>query len=267
MRPTAPASGPTAPTPSTSPPSRVAGLLRRLTLITVTAGLVGACASTQNPSARTKSDPLEPMNRVVFSFNDAVDRTVLKPVAVAYVNHVNEGYRGMFGNFFGNLGDGWTAVNQLLQGKPYLAFTDLTRFAINSTFGILGLVDLAGEFGLEKHKEDFGQTLGRWGVGPGPYLVLPLLGMSTVRDAAGLVPDYFGNPLIYIDDDAVAWGLVGFGFVNARAALLPAERLLEGATLDKYTALRDAYLQRRRNLVYDGDPPDQAPDYDDPTQD
>ncbi len=242
-------------------PLRRAPLVRVAASAALACALAGCASTGQQGGARDKTDPLEPMNRAVFAFNDAVDRAVLKPVAQKYTDWLHPGVRGMVTNFFGNLGDAWTSVNQLLQGKPYLALTDFTRFTVNTTFGFLGIVDLASELGLEKHKEDFGQTLGRWGVGPGPYLVLPLLGMSTVRDTVGLVPDYYGYPLVYTNHDRYYWSARTLEFVNIRAGLLPAEKLLEAATLDKYSAYRNGYLQRRRNQVYDGDPPEE--DFDD----
>ncbi|MFT3801953.1 MAG: VacJ family lipoprotein [Burkholderiaceae bacterium] len=244
---------------------RRSGLARAVGAAALAAALAG-CASTGQPGAqRSKDDPLEPMNRVVFEFNEAIDRAVLKPVAQKYTDWLHPGVRGMVSNFFGNLVDVWTAANQLLQGKPVLALSDLTRFTVNTTFGFLGVVDLASEIGLQKHKEDFGQTLGRWGVGPGPYLVLPFFGMSTVRDAIGLVPDYYGNLLTYADHDRYYWSARTLEVIDLRAGLLPAEKLLEGATIDKYSAYRNGYLQRRRNQVYDGDPPedDDVPKYDD----
>lgn len=228
-----------------------------------TALLSGGCASTAGPASAR--DPLEPMNRTVYRFNDAVDRAVLKPVAQRYQEFVPENLRNAIGNVFGNLSDLWTAANQLLQGKPVEAVSDLSRFVINSTLGFAGLADIATPMGLEKHNEDFGQTLGRWGMPAGPYLVLPLLGPSSLRDAPSLYVDYQADPLLAIDSTASRNSLFTMRVVDTRAGLLRAERVVEGAALDRYALIRDGYLQRRRNQVYDGDPPptpDDDPGYD-----
>jgi phospholipid-binding lipoprotein MlaA len=225
--------------------------------------LLGGCASAAGPASAR--DPLEPMNRAVYRFNDAVDRAVLKPVAQRYQDIVPEGFRDVIGNVFGNLADLWTAANQLLQGKPVEAVSDLSRFVINSTLGFGGLADIATPAGFEKHNEDLGQTLGRWGVPAGPYLVLPLLGPSSLRDAPSLYVDYKADLLQAIDSTAARNSLFGLRVVDTRAGLLRAERVIEGAALDRYALIRDGYLQRRRNQVYDGDPPptpDDDPGYD-----
>jgi phospholipid-binding lipoprotein MlaA len=238
-------------------------LLRAGLLALLVAGAAG-CATTGS-GARSAKDPLEPMNRAVFAFNDAIDQAVLKPVARAYVDCVHEGIRGVIGNLFGNVADVWTGVNQLLQGKPMLALGDLSRFAINSTLGFFGVVDLASEIGLPKHKEDFGQTLGRWGVPAGPYLVLPILGPSSVRDTAGLPLDVGADPVRQIPNENQKWSAYSARVVDTRAGLLPAEKVLDGAALDKYSFIRDGYLQRRRSLVFDGNPPDDE-ELDDPRE-
>jgi len=227
------------------------------------AALLGGCATAGGPAAGR--DPLEPMNRAVFEFNDAVDRAVLKPVAKAYHDRLPEDFRAIVGNFFGNLADLWTAVNQLLQGKPAEAASDLSRFAINSTLGFAGLADIATPAGFDKHHEDFGQTLGRWGVPTGPYLVLPLLGPSNFRDAPARIADAQGDLVLTIDSAGRRNNAIVVRTIDDRAGLLRAERLVEGAALDRYAFIRDGYLQRRRNLVYDGNPPmspDDAPAYD-----
>ncbi len=207
--------------------------------------------------ARYRRDPLEPMNRKVYAFNDAIDRVVTKPIAQAYVDYIHPGVRTMVGNVFGNLGDVWTSVNQLLQGKPVLAFSDLGRVLINTTLGFGGLGDVASEMGIEKHREDFGQTLGRWGVPTGPYLVLPVFGPSNFRDSPGLGVDLSVDPLGKVAQDGAYWSAWAARAVGTRADLLRGERLVDGAALDKYSFIRDGYLQRRRSLVYDGDPPDE----------
>ncbi len=231
--------------------------------VLVAAGLAGGCAAPGGPAAAR--DPLEPLNRAVFRFNDAVDRAVLKPVAQGYHDYVPENLRIPVSSVFGNLADLWTAVNQLLQGKPVEAISDLGRFVINSTLGLGGLADIATPIGLEKHHEDFGQTLGRWGVPSGPYLVLPLLGPSNLRDAPARIVDYAGDPLLAIDSTGQRNNAALLRVVDDRAQLLRAERVVEGAALDRYAFIRDGYLQRRRNLVHDGNPPpsdDDAPAYD-----
>jgi phospholipid-binding lipoprotein MlaA len=207
-------------------------------------------------AAPVNYDPFEPVNRAIFGFNDTVDAAVIKPVARAYVDYVNDGIRLTIGNMLSNLTDLWTGFNQLLQGKPGLAISDFSRFLINSTLGFVGMADVAREVGLEKHREDFGQTLGKWGVGAGPYLVLPILGPSSVRETAGLPLDFAGNPMSYIKDNTEFWAAWAARTIDTRAGLLPAEKILEGAALDKYSFIRDGYLQRRRNLVYDGNPPE-----------
>lgn len=208
------------------------------------------------------ADPLESFNRSMYAFNDAVDRAVLKPVAKGYQAAVPILFRDMVGNFFGNLGDAWVALNQLLQGKPAEAFSDLSRVAVNTTLGFGGLADVASEMGIEKHDEDFGQTLGVWGANSGPYLYLPFFGPSSVRDGLGRVVDIAGDPLGEFDSQALTNGLWFTRAVDTRLRLFPAERLLEGAALDKYSFTRDAWLQRRRNQVYDGNPPPDEGDRD-----
>lgn len=226
--------------------------------------LAGGCATIPPDAGSNPVDPLERMNRHVFEFNDRVDRAVLKPVAQGYVAVVPEPVRGCVSNFFANLGDVSNAANNLLQGKPVEAVSDICRIAINTTVGVLGCFDVASKMGLEKHNEDFGQTLGRWGLGSGAYLVLPLLGPSSVRDAVGRVPDAYVDPANAAGDDARARNaLFAIETIDLRARLLDAGRLLEAAALDKYRFTRDAYLQRRRNLVHDGNPPREKEEDDD----
>lgn len=215
--------------------------------------LTAGCATVRAPSP---ADPFEGFNRSVQRVNDAVDEAVLAPVARGYRDLVPQPIRTGVGNFFGNLGDGWSAVNHFLQGKLEGGLNMTLRTAVNSTFGLAGLLDIATEAGLERRSEDFGQTLGRWGVGPGPYLVLPLLGPSTVRDAAALPLDMAATStaqLGFADGERVAAAMLSV--VDTRARLLGASRLLEEVALDRYSFLRNAFLARRRNLVYDGDPP------------
>lgn len=218
--------------------------------------VLSGCATTAN----NPQDPLEGYNRAVFSFNDAVDRTVLKPTATAYKKVVPGFAQTGVNNFFGNLSDAWSSVNNFLQGKGEDGATDFGRFALNSTFGVLGLFDIASEAGMPKHNEDFGQTLGKWGVPSGPYLMLPLLGPSTVRDTAALPADFAGDIWKYKDPTNVRNIGAAVRIVDKRAVLLDASSLMEEAALDRYEFLRDGYLQRRQSQVYDGDVPRQADD-------
>ena len=213
--------------------------------------LLGGCASTGNPR-----DPLEPLNRGIYQFNDAADTVLFRPLAEIYQGVLPQFARTGVSNFFSNFQDVIVAVNNLLQGKVTDAGMDLCRIVVNSTIGVLGLIDIATEFGLEKHQEDFGQTLGHWGIGTGPYIVIPFLGPSTVRDGFGLIADWKSDPLTYIKPNRTRNALFGLFFVNRRAELLEASKILEVAALDPYEFVRDAYLQRRRNLIYDGRPPD-----------
>jgi phospholipid-binding lipoprotein MlaA len=208
-------------------------------------------------TARDPRDPLEPLNRTVYKFNDALDKAVTKPVAKGYRAVVPPPVRGGITNFFGNFRDVTTAVNNLLQLKVPRAASDVGRILVNSTVGILGFFDVASRLGLEKHDEDFGQTLGRWGVGSGPFVMLPLLGPSTARDTVGLVGDYFTDPEFYLfNHTPESYIVFGTRVINLRANLLAVEGVLDQSGLDQYTFLRDAYLQRRRNQIYDGNPPD-----------
>lgn len=219
--------------------------------------LLTACAS--GPMAN-RADPLEPFNRSVFSFNDFADRTVLKPVATAYRDVTPDLVQRGVRNFFGNLEDAWSFVNNLLQLKGEGAASSLMRFSVNTVFGLGGILDLASEAGLERFPEDFGQTLGHWGVGPGPYIVLPLLGPSTLRDTVALPVDIRGDLVAQTQDVTTRNTLLGLRIVDKRASFLKAESVVDGAALDKYSFIRDAYLQRRRNAVYDGNPPEEEPE-------
>ena len=222
------------------------------------AALAAGCATPQRP------DPLERFNRDVFAFNEAVDKYVIVPPATLYRDLVPQGVRRSVDNFFNNLKDAWSAVNLLLQGRPTDATNDFMRFSVNTVLGIGGVFDVGTEVGLEPHREDFGQTLGRWGVAPGAYLVLPILGPSTLRDAVGLPVDFKASPDQIAETVETRNALTALRVVNARAGLLGATDLLDDIALDKYTFVRDAYLQRRRSLVYDGEPPDEE-ERDDPS--
>ncbi|KAF7599071.1 MAG: ABC transporter [Candidatus Dactylopiibacterium carminicum] len=224
----------------------------RLLLALVCLGL-SACASV--PGERPDVDPWEGINRKVFAFNETLDKHALRPVAQGYEKVVPLPARTGVSNFFGNIEDLWTGVNNLLQGKPVDGGVDFGRFALNSTVGILGFFDVASEMELDKHEEDFGQTLGRWGVGSGPYLMLPFLGPSTVRDGFGKGADFLASPTQQIPGWQTRTGLTALGLINTRAQLLGADAALEQAALDKYAYLRDFYLQRRLSQIYDGRPP------------
>lgn len=209
----------------------------------------GGCAST-NPK-----DPLESFNRGVYQFNDTLDRAVTKPVAQGYDAVMPPPLKLMVSNFFSNLNDITVAINNLLQFKIVEALSDGGRVVVNTTVGMFGVADVASAVGLKKHNEDFGQTLGRWGVNSGPYLVLPFFGPSSVRDGVGLVADSGTNPLQRIDPVDERNQIIAAGVVDKRAILLNKEEVLDTAALDRYTFIRDAYIQRRQSLVYDGDPP------------
>jgi phospholipid-binding lipoprotein MlaA len=228
--------------------------IRLLLVLTALAGL-GGCATTGAGS----NDPLEGYNRAMFGINDAVDKVIVKPVASGYKAVMPEFARTGVTNFFANLGDIWIGINNVLQGKVGAGVSDLGRFAINSTIGIVGLIDVASKAGLEKHNEDFGQTLGRWGVGSGAYVVLPFFGPSNVRDGfSRLVIDWHGDPLWYVGNVPTRNELIGVRVIDDRANLLDVSRLAEEAALDHYAYVRDAYLQRRRSLIYDGNPPPES---------
>ena len=241
-------------------------ILRRflgVSLLTALVGLGGCATTGGNPD-----DPLEGYNRAMFRFNDGVDKAIIKPVASGYKAVMPEFARTGVTNFFSNLGDVWIGVNNMLQGKLGAGASDFGRFAINSTVGILGLFDVASNAGLDKHNEDFGQTLGRWGMGSGAYVVLPILGPSTVRDGISrLAIDWHGDPLWYVGNIPTRNELLGVRAVDSRANLLDAGRLAEEAALDPYAYVRSAYLQRRRNLIYDGNPPRESDPNPDPQRD
>ncbi|WP_374584200.1 MlaA family lipoprotein [Ideonella dechloratans] len=202
-------------------------------------------------------DPYESLNRKVFEFNDKLDANVLKPVAETYQKVVPSMVRSGVSNALGNLGDVWSAVNQLLQGKVGNAGEMTFRVLTNTVFGIGGLMDPATELGMERRSEDFGQTLGRWGVPPGPYVVLPLLGSSTARDTAATPVDMYASLDTQLTSGTSATlGVSVLKVVNTRANLLGASQLLDQIALDRYSFIRDAYLARRRSQVYDGNPPD-----------
>jgi phospholipid-binding lipoprotein MlaA len=228
-------------------------------VLMVSTALLQGCATRQNP------DPLESMNRKVFSFNETLDDAVLKPVATGYKFVTPQPVRTAISNFGGNLKDIWSAINLFLQGHPGDGATQLMRVSVNSTFGLAGLIDIATPMRLERQSEDLGQTLGVWGVKPGAYIVWPFLGPSTLRDSVGIPGDlYFSATTVFGSSPDVYW-VSALTLVNARAGVLDVSNLLGDVALDKYSFVRDAYLQRRQNQIYNGEPPEENDDdYDNP---
>jgi phospholipid-binding lipoprotein MlaA len=222
--------------------------------------LLAGCASTGNPN-----DPLEGYNRAMFGFNEQVDKVVVKPAAQVYEAVLPSPARTAIGNVLGNLGDPWIGLNNMLQGKFAEGMSDLMRFAFNSTWGLLGLLDIASEAGLPKHDEDLGQTLGRWGVGEGAYIVLPFFGPRTVRDAVALPADMMANEPFRIDHVPTRNTVLGTRLVHGRSVLLGTERTLDEAALDRYAFVRDFYLEQRRYKVEDGRQERMYEDFDDPS--
>ena len=225
-------------------------LIQKTYPLLISLALVG-CASTGGPV--NPKDPWEPYNRSMYKFNDAVDKAVLKPVAQGYGTAMPEFGKTMVTNFFSNLDDILVTINDVLQFKFSQAASDGTRVLFNSTFGLLGFFNVAS--GLEKHNEDFGQTLGYWGVGPGPYVVLPFFGPRTVRDSFGLAVDSFASPVRLISSVPIRNELYVTRTVDTRTGLLDNEKVLDEAAMDRYAFIRDGYLQQRRSLIYDGNPP------------
>lgn len=209
------------------------------------------CAANGDPR-----DPLEPMNRAIHSFNEGFDRYLLRPVAEGYDAVMPTFAQTSVRNFFANLDDVTVVANDILQLKLEQGARDFMRLAFNSTFGMFGLLDVAGEMGLKKNNEDFGQTLGRWGVGTGPYLVLPIMGPSDIRDTAGFMVDSSYTDLVRNHDDVSTRNpVLALRLISRRADLLDAKRAMDAAALDGYEFSRDLYLERRRGLVHDGKPP------------
>jgi phospholipid-binding lipoprotein MlaA len=219
---------------------------RNLLAVLLLGGVLSGCASGPNANPR---DPLEPFNRGVSRFNDAVDGAVLKPVATVYRDVTPDPVRTGVSNFFGNLRDVWSAINATLQLRPLEASENALRFGVNTVFGLGGVLDIASEMGIQRTALDFGQTLGRWGIPAGPYLVLPLFGPSSVRDAAGFGVELRGDLVGHFDNIPTRNSLTALRVVDTRANLLRASAMLEGAALDKYSFTRDFYLQRRQNQI------------------
>lgn len=226
--------------------------LKRYLLLSLATAMVG-CASIPAGVEPSPHDPWEPFNRSVFEFNEGLDAYVLKPVVAGYRFVLPEFVRDGIYNFFSNYSDIYTALQNLLQGKPDYAFSDLMRVVVNTTMGLGGLIDLATPGGLEKHKEDWGQTFGVWGVPSGPYVVLPFFGPSNVRDTFGTVADLESDYLFrLLPDVALRNSLTGLRVVNARNTYYEAGDLLDGAAIDKYSFMRDAYIQRRQYQINEG---------------
>jgi phospholipid-binding lipoprotein MlaA len=235
----------------------------KLAPLSLVAALLMGAAVVQAQTA-SPQDPLERINRPIFSFNEGLDRNVLQPVASGYRKVVPSMVRTGVGNFIGNFGDAWSAVNQFLQGKPQEGVSMSFRVLVNTTLGLGGVLDWGTELGLERQSEDFGQTLGRWGLGAGPYLVLPLLGPSSVRDTGGLVLDLQTSPsAVLFSSTSDAAGASVLQVVHRRSELLDATRIVDDIALDKYQFIRDGYLARRNSQVYDGNPPEKPEEDDD----
>ncbi|NBV02049.1 MAG: VacJ family lipoprotein [Burkholderiaceae bacterium] len=232
----------------------------RRALLALVSTLLFACASIPAGTQPSEADPWEPMNRAVFAFNEVLDEYLLKPITAAYRFILPEIVRDGIYNVFGNYNDIYTALNNLLQGKPALAFNDFMRVMVNTIFGLGGLLDVATPAGLEKHKEDWGQTFGVWGVPAGPYVVLPFFGPSSVRDTFGTIADLESDYLFtYVKDIGLRNSITALRVINARNTYYEAGDLLEGAAIDKYTFLRDSYIQRRAYQINDGRTSDKEP--------
>jgi phospholipid-binding lipoprotein MlaA len=225
-------------------------LLGTVVFALILSALAGCATTANNPR-----DPLEGFNRAMFSFNDALDGAIMKPVAQGYQSVLPPLIRAGVSNFFSNVDDVWEAVNNALQGKIDEALQDVMRFAVNTVMGLGGILDIASDMGLQKHNEDFGQTLGKWGVGSGPYLVLPFFGPSSLRDGGGLLVDWHYDPVFRVSNVPARNTLITARAIDTRAELLGTTDVLEQAALDKYTFVRDAFFQYRRSQIYDGNAP------------
>ena len=227
-------------------------LLKNILLI-LSLTLLSACASV--PGGPTEGDPFESYNRAMFSFNDNLDTYLLRPVAEGYDTVMPSPVKTGVSNFFSNIGDIFVILNDLLQFKFVQAIEDTSRFIFNSTIGLYGLIDVATPMGLPKHNEDFGQTLATWGVGSGPYIVLPFYGSRTLRSTGGLIVETMHAPINEIENLDTYYATFALETIDTRYKLLQASRIVDQAALDKYSFIRDAYLQHRKNLIYDGNPP------------
>ena len=218
--------------------------------------LIQACASVPNPNPDPRH-PWESLNRNVYGVNDALDRSVLRPVAIAYRDGLPYWIRKGASNFFGNLSDVWSVFNHAITLEGRAVRDSLGRVLVNSTAGVLGVIDVATDLNLEKNHADFGVTLGRWGISPGPYVVLPLLGPYTLREIVALPLDRKGNLVSQVVDDNLRTGLTVLNYVDDRAIYLKVTDVMEGASLDAYSFTRDAYLQRQRYRQFNGSPPEE----------
>lgn len=223
-------------------------------LLAALAATSGCAANGNSVRTAPETDPWEPTNRSIYAINDTVDRYTLKPIARGYRTVVPSVVRTGVSNFSNNLSTPASAFNNLLQGKPIRSLSDVTRFVINTTIGIGGLFDPAAAGGLERYNEDFGQTLAVWGVPDGPFVVLPIVGPSTLRDAVAFPVNWVTDVQFWIDESSVRDKINGLRLVDLRHRLLPADRFLEESK-DPYVTLRESYLQNRRFEIYDGDPP------------
>ena len=235
-------------------PQTLNHLLKKLILI-LSIALLSACASV--PGGPTEGDPFESYNRAMFSFNDTLDEYFLKPVAEGYDAILPSPAKIGVSNFFNNIGDIFVVLNDILQFKFQQAIEDASRLVFNSTIGLYGLIDVATPMGLPKHNEDLGQTLATWGVADGPYIVLPFFGSRTLRDTSDIIFLATYDPLYEIENKEALYGTVFLKTIDTRYKLLKVSRIVEQAALDKYSFIRDAYLQNRKNLIYDGNPPEE----------
>ena len=235
-------------------PQTLNHLLKKLILI-LSIALLSACASV--PGGPTEGDPFESYNRAMFSFNDTLDEYFLKPVAEGYDAILPSPAKIGVSNFFNNIGDIFVVLNDILQFKFQQAIEDVSRLVFNSTIGLYGLIDVATPMGLPKHNEDLGQTLATWGVADGPYIVLPFFGSRTLRDTSDIIFLATYDPLYEIENKEALYGTVFLKTIDTRYKLLKVSRIVEQAALDKYSFIRDAYLQNRKNLIYDGNPPEE----------
>ncbi|MEX2353775.1 MAG: VacJ family lipoprotein [Gammaproteobacteria bacterium] len=236
-----------------------------MTLVLCAAGVASGCATTgtgtiDDPTSHDQIDPFEDFNRKIYAFNEGLDQHLIKPIAIRYVDITSEPVRVGVGNFFNNINYINVIVNSSLQGKLDQSLSDLFRFLFNSTLGVAGIFDVASDMGLKEHREDLGQTFAVWGIAQGPYLTLPLFGSSTGRDAPDIMTSAYFNPLYYLGM-AIYLPTKSFDIINQRARLLKASSIRDVAALDGYSFNREAYLQQRRNLIYDGYPPPE--NYDD----
>jgi phospholipid-binding lipoprotein MlaA len=227
----------------------------RVFILALLSSVIFSGCATVDPKYADPRDPMEGFNRSMYAFNEGLDKAILKPLAKGYKAITPVPVDNGITNFFSNINDVVSAVNNLLQFKLSRAASDVSRVVINTTIGILGFMDVATNMNIPRYDEDFGQTLGAWGIGPGPYIVLPFFGPSNGRDAVGLVVDWYTDPVTYLEPESHMWLTKTLRYTDQRADLLRASNILQEAALDPYEFLRDAYLQKRRNDVHDGNPP------------